>query len=104
MYRNLDVIPPQGKNGIGQDGRERESWRGIPVWRLFHGATDDHTMWQRNTSIERYAVEKGLAVVMPSVQISMYTNMVYGGKYFDYIAKELKAFCLVYFLYRRKGR
>lgn len=89
MYRNMDVILPQGRNGIGQDGRERESWRGIPVLYLFHGATDDHTMWQRNTSIERYAVEKGLAVVMPSSDLGAYSDMVYGYDYFRFLGEEL---------------
>jgi putative tributyrin esterase len=32
---------------------------------LLHGHSDDHTIWQRRTSIERYAERHGIAVVMP---------------------------------------
>ena len=35
---------------------------------LLHGASDDETIWQRRTSIERYAAPLGLAVVMPAAQ------------------------------------
>lgn len=31
------------------------------LW-LLHGLSGDHTSWMRNTSIERYANEHGLAV------------------------------------------
>jgi putative tributyrin esterase len=82
-----DVILPQKSQGIGQAGSGREG--DIPVLWLLHGASDDHTIWQRRTSIERYVAPLGIAVVMPAVQLSFYTNMAYGGRYFDYIADEL---------------
>jgi len=59
-----------------------------PVLWLLHGATDDQTMWQRFTSIELYAQKRGIAVVMPSVETSFYTNTD-GGRYFDYVTEEL---------------
>ena len=34
-----------------------------PVLYLLHGLSDDHTIWLRRTSIERYADPLGLAVV-----------------------------------------
>ena len=55
------------------------------MW-LLHGLTDDHTAWMRYTSIERYANEWGIAVVMPNADRSWYTNTAYGVKYFDFIA------------------
>jgi S-formylglutathione hydrolase FrmB len=58
------------------------------LW-LLHGSGDDHTIWQRLTSIERYAAPLGIAVVMPAVQRSYYTNMAHGQRYFDYVADEL---------------
>jgi putative tributyrin esterase len=58
---------------------------------LLHGYSDDHTAWQRWTSIERYVEGLNLAVVMPAVQLSFYTDMVHGGKYFTYITEELPA-------------
>lgn len=35
---------------------------------LLHGLTDDCTGWTRYTAVERYARERGLAVVLPEVQ------------------------------------
>ena len=56
---------------------------------LLHGLTDDCTGWTRYTAVERYARERGLAVVLPEVQRSFYTDMAYGVNYFSYVAKEL---------------
>jgi putative tributyrin esterase len=56
---------------------------------LLHGHSDDQTAWQRWTSIERYVEGLNLVVVMPAVQNSFYTDMVYGGKYFTFLTEEL---------------
>jgi putative tributyrin esterase len=56
---------------------------------LLHGHSDDHTAWQRWTSIERYAEAYNLAVVMPAVHLSFYTDMVYGPKYWQFISEEV---------------
>jgi len=58
---------------------------------LLHGLSDDHTCWQRYTSIERYAEGLNLAVVMPAVHRSFYTDMVHGGKYWQFIGEEVPA-------------
>lgn len=89
MYRSMDVILPQARNGIGQDVDESSAWCDIPVLYLLHGGTDNHTMWQRHTSIERYAIEKGLAVVMPSTDMGCYTDMEYGYDFFRFYGEEL---------------
>ena len=47
----------------------------FPVLYLYHGGYDDGSCWVRRTNIERYAVEKGLAVVMPSAGNSYYTDV-----------------------------
>ena len=60
---------------------------------LLHGLTDDRTGWTRYTAVERYARERGIAVVLPEVQRSFYTDMVYGLPYFTYVAEELPAVC-----------
>ena len=60
-----------------------------PVLWLLHGASDNHTIWQRRTSIERYAAPLGLAVVMPNAHLSSYADMKHGGKYYTYISQEL---------------
>jgi S-formylglutathione hydrolase FrmB len=58
---------------------------------LLHGYSDDHTAWQRWTSIERYAERYSLAVVMPAVHLSFYTDMAHGGKYWQFISEEVPA-------------
>ena len=58
---------------------------------LLHGRSDDHAAWQRQTSIERYVEGLNLAVVMPAVHRSFYTDMAHGGKYWQFISEELPA-------------
>ncbi|HPF88581.1 MAG TPA: alpha/beta hydrolase family protein [Candidatus Limiplasma sp.] len=67
-----------------------------PVLWLLHGATDDQTMWQRFTSLELYAQKRGIAVVMPAVDISFYAN-IDAGRYFDYVTQELPRMLQSYF-------
>ena len=62
------------------------------LW-LLHGLSDDHTAWMRYSSIERYANEWGIAVVMPNASRSWYTNTAYGANYFNFITKELPTVC-----------
>lgn len=81
------VILPEPSQGIGQAGAAQSG--DAPVLWLLHGGSDDHTIWQRRTSIERYVAPLGLAVVMPAANLSYYSNMVHGPRYFDYIAEEL---------------
>lgn len=88
MAVSCDVILPQTAGGqIGMASAVRGD-RHPTLW-LLHGASDDETIWQRRTSIERYAAPLGLAVVMPSAQLSSYANMAHGGAYYDYISEEL---------------
>ena len=62
-----------------------------PTLYLLHGLSDDHTIWQRRTSIERYVEGLNLAVVMPAVHRSFYTDMVTGQRYWTFISEELPA-------------
>lgn len=88
MCVSCDVILPQFSSSL--IGMKTAAARGPrKVLYLLHGMSDDETIWQRRTSIERYAAPLGLAVVMPAAQISSYANMAHGGRYFDYIADEL---------------
>lgn len=66
------------------------------LW-LLHDYGSNDTDWSRLSSVERYANRRGLAVVMPSVDHSYYTNMAHGGRYFDYIANELPAIMQRYY-------
>lgn len=94
MCCQADVILPQKTRAqIGMKGNAADTY---PTLYLLHGLSDDHTIWQRRTSIERYVSELGIAVVMPCVHRSWYTNSD-AGRYFSYIAKELPAICRDFF-------
>lgn len=69
----------------------------VPVVYLLHGLSDNCTGWTRFSAVERYAREHGAAVVMPEVQRSFYTDMVYGMDYFTYIQEELPRVCRRFF-------
>ncbi len=56
---------------------------------LLHGYSDDYTIWQRRTSIERYVEGKPLIVVMPDGGHGFYVNAQQGYQYLDAIADEL---------------
>jgi len=79
--------PPSGRIGVG--GSAGAGTGDIPTQFLLHGLSDDDTIWTRNTAIERYAAELGLAVVMPQVQRSFYTDEAWGRPYWTFVAEEL---------------
>lgn len=56
---------------------------------LLHGMSDDHSTWTRLTSIERHAADFRLAVVMPAVHRSFYTDMSCGGNYWRHVSEEV---------------
>ncbi len=61
------------------------------LW-LLHGSCGDHTDWIRNTNIARYAEDRDLMVVMPSVLNSDYSNystFADGFRVWDYLTEEL---------------
>lgn len=62
-----------------------------PVLYLLHGLSDDDTIWTRHTSIERYAAARGIAVVMPQVHRSFYTDEAYGLRFWTFLSEELPA-------------
>jgi putative tributyrin esterase len=59
------------------------------VFYLLHGLSDDHTIWMRRTSIERYATGLPLAVVMPDGGRGWYTNAIEGLAYEDDLIKDV---------------
>ena len=62
-----------------------------PVLYLLHGLSDDDSIWLRHTSIERYAAPLGLAVVMPAVHRSFYTDEAHGLPFWTFLSQELPA-------------
>ena len=88
------IIPQQTAGQIGMEGKAAETY---PTLYLLHGMSDDQTIWQRRTSIERYAADLGIAVVMPTTHLGFYTDTQYGYRYWTYISKELPAICRSFF-------
>lgn len=82
------IIPQHYETMIGMNNGTSDEPTFKTLW-LLHGLSDDHTIWMRHTSIERYASELGIAVVMPCVDRSWYADTVYGAKYFTFITEEL---------------
>ena len=81
------IVPQQVKTQIGLSGI-KSARKDYPVLYLLHGLTDDHTVWCRRTSIERYVADMGLVVVMPNVHRSFYHN-ISSGDYWTFISEEL---------------
>ena len=97
MQTTVNVVMPQRSTG-GEIGIENNS--GTEKYKclyLLHGLSDDHSIWLRRTSIERYASDYGICVVMPCGGRSFYTDMKYGEKYYTYISKELPALMSEFF-------
>lgn len=59
------------------------------VFYLLHGLSDDHTIWMRRTSIERYVSGLPLVVVMPDGGRGWYTNALEGDAYEDDLIKDI---------------
>ena len=79
MAASLDAIVPQAQTAP------------LKVLWLLHGLSDDHTIWQRRTSIERYVEGKNIAVFMPNGARSFYCDIPGGLKYKTHVAEELPA-------------
>lgn len=100
MGTSMVVLMPQAASGIGMEGADGPGPGSagadgaadappVPVLYLLHGLSDDCTIWERRTSIERYATEKGIAVVMPEVRRSFYADEAVGEAYWTFVAEEL---------------
>ena len=83
---NSDEILNKKKSDYYHEGSR------FQVLYLLHGAYGDYTDWMRLTSIEKYAQNHKLAVVMPSASNSFYQDMYRGSKYLTYLTEELPAF------------
>jgi putative tributyrin esterase len=81
------ILPQQTRAQIGMAGSARAD--GHPTLYLLHGLTDDDTTWVRRTSIERYVSAMGLAVVMPQVHRSFYTDEKHGNRFWTFLSEEL---------------
>jgi putative tributyrin esterase len=89
------ILPQQTTTQIGMTGQLADG--PPPVLYLLHGLSDDDTTWLRRTSIERYVAPLGIAVVMPQVHRSFYTDQAYGGRYWTFVSEELPALVSTFF-------
>lgn len=89
------ILPQQTTTQIGMNNVSRGKLH--PTLYLLHGLSDDDSIWLRRTSIERYVAEMGIAVVMPQVHRSFYTDMAEGGQYWTFISEELPALARSFF-------
>lgn len=97
MCTSINVVLPQ-KGTAGQIGMKNVCRDGkFKSLLLLHGLSDDQSIWMRRTSIERYASEYGIAVIMPCGEKSFYTDMKYGSDFYTYIAKEVPAVAREFF-------
>jgi putative tributyrin esterase len=90
LSTSMQVVLPQpaaSQIGMASSGGDEPP----PVLYLLHGLSDDCTTWTRRTSIERYASELGLAVVMPQVARSFYLDGTHSGAYWTFLSEELPA-------------
>lgn len=89
------ILPQQTTTQIGLSNVKRGDLHATLY--LLHGLSDDDSIWLRRTSIERYVAELGIAVVMPQVHRSFYTDMASGGNYWTFISEELPALARSFF-------
>mgnify|MGYP000865125711 CR=1 FL=1 len=91
----FDIILPDGQ------------WKGpFPTMYLLHGLSDDHTIWRRNTSIERYAAGLPLVIVMPDTHRQFYADSPDGYPYEQHIIRDVIGFVESRFnvVRKREGR
>ena len=86
----LPEVPSAGPVGGAPEGTYKTLY-------LLHGLAGNHMDWMRRTAIERYANEHRIAVVIPEVARTWYTDTAYDAKYFTYITEELPTICRSYF-------
>lgn len=92
MGTTISVVLPQPT-----EAAERAARVTYPALYLLHGWSDDETAWIRRTSIERYAMEKGIAVIMPRVDLTYYQDTADGRRYWSYVSEELPRVCEQWF-------
>jgi S-formylglutathione hydrolase FrmB len=81
-----------------------ENQRGpFSVLYLLHGLSDDSSIWQRRTSIERYVADLPLIVVMPDGGRSFYCDSEIGGNYETAITRDLVQYVDTIFQTKKKS-
>ena len=88
MRTEVQVVLPIDTKGF-------TGWSRKPKYQvvyMLHGGAADSTTWLRETSVERYARERNVALVFPDAGgHSYYTDCAFGRDYWTYISEELPA-------------
>lgn len=92
---NADVIIPEPD--IFYSREELLSAKEFQAVYLLHGKEHNSTDWIKNTSVERYAMENQVSVVMPCIEGGKYEDRAEDEKYWSYITKELMEIMRFYF-------
>lgn len=88
QHISFDALIPNGGSAVSSEEEQL-----YPALYLLHGLSDDHTVWQRWSSLELQLGSLPLAVIMPTTLRGFYTDMKYGPKYFTFISEELPKIC-----------
>ena len=86
MNSTMHVVLPDAYDANGCPAGRKDP---CPVLYLLHDNGDNHTKWLRYTSVERYANQAGIAVVMPAVNQGLYADMAEGYNFFSFLTEEL---------------
>lgn len=85
MNTQVVVSYPDYPDDVGHSSR----YTSQRVLYLLHGASCNAADWSHLTNLQYYARKYNYIVIMPEVQLGMYTDMKYGLDYYQYIAEEL---------------
>lgn len=99
MQTNVTLCLPTYSFADSMEGKQVEYVRGMSFQTLYllHGGSGDDGDYVNFTNIVRYADKHKVAVIMPSVHNSCYTDVADGAKYYTYVAEELPRLCEAFF-------
>lgn len=92
LNTDINVVIPTPNSDELMNHKDTSYWREgakYQVLYLLHGTYGDYSDWCHLTSIEKYAQNHKIMVVMPSVANSFYQDMVYGPAYLTFLTEEL---------------
>ncbi|BES64308.1 alpha/beta hydrolase family protein [Gottschalkiaceae bacterium SANA] len=93
LEMSVNVILPDGVETLPAE---------LPTLYLLHGLSGNYSSWCRKTAIERYASAYKVAIVMPEVHRSFYTDMAVGYPYWTFLSEELPTMMEYYFPLSKK--
>lgn len=99
MQTSITICLPTYSFTDSMEGKEVVYVRGMTYQALYllHGGSGDDSDFVNFTNIVRYADRHKIAVVMPSVHNSCYTDLEDGANYYTYVAEELPQMCESFF-------